>query len=58
MSDSFFASFQSQAINETIVKGDTVRVIGKDEYKGHIGIVVSVEEISGEPQYIVELQVC
>lgn len=54
--DNFFTNFRAQAINEKIVKGDTVKVIGRDEYKGWVGIVITIEEMSGDPIYVVELQ--
>jgi hypothetical protein len=57
MTDSFFSSFNSETIiNEKIAKGDTVRVVGKDQFKGQIGCVISVDEISGEAIYTVELE--
>jgi len=50
------STFRQQAINEKIAKGDTVIITGRDEYKGWVGTVVGIEEVSGESVYIVELQ--
>lgn len=37
---------------------DQVVIVGKDEYKGLIGLVVAIKnsEIAKEPSYIIELQ--
>ena len=55
MSD-FFSNFRNQALSDTHTIGDTVRIIGKDLYKGWIGTVTRVKELSGESVYTVELQ--
>ncbi len=54
--ESFYASFRKQAIDEKIAKGDSVRIIGKDDFKGWLGIVTTVEKVSGDHIYTVELQ--
>lgn len=54
--DNFLTTFRKQAINEKIVKGDSVKIIGKDDYKGWTGVVINVEERSGDSVYTVELQ--
>jgi hypothetical protein len=54
--DSFLSTFRQQTINETITKGDTVLITGRDEFKGWIGIVVLTEEKSGETVYTIELE--
>lgn len=54
--ETFYASFRRQAIDEKLTKGDSVRIIGKDEYKGWLGIVIAVEELSGDCIFTVELQ--
>lgn len=56
MSTSFFANFKQQALKDELCKGDTVRIIGKDSFKGWIGTVVAIKEISREHVYTVELQ--
>lgn len=40
----FFTNLCSQAINNGLSKGDLVRVIGKDEYKGRLGLVILVND--------------
>ena len=55
---SFFSDMQSQPISleNTINTGDTVQIIGKDQYKGWIGTVAHIKDISGEKVFIIELQ--
>lgn len=55
MSD-FFSNFRQQALSEKLEIGDTVRVIGRDQFKGCIGTITRVKELSGECVYTVELQ--
>ena len=45
-----------QTIDQTISQGDSVCVIGKDEYKGWVGTVTKVKEISGDKIFTIELQ--
>ena len=52
----FFSNFRQQALADTLSKGDNVRIIGKDSYKGWIGTVTRVKELSGENVYTIELQ--
>lgn len=52
----FFSNFRAQALKDELSKGDTVRIVGKDPYKGWIGTVTRVKEQSGEHIYTVELQ--
>lgn len=52
----FFTNFRKQALEQNLTKGDSVRVIGKDKYKGWLGTVTHVKELSGECFYTVELQ--
>ena len=54
--DTFCATFRKHAIDEKLAKGDSVRIIGKDEYKGWLGSVIGVEEISGDCIFTIELQ--
>ena len=52
----FFTNFNQQALKDELSKGDTVRIIGKDQYKGWIGTVARIKNISGEHIYTIELQ--
>ena len=54
--DTFYTNFRKQAIDEKIAKGDSVTIIGKDEYEGWSGVVIGVEELSGDRIFTIELQ--
>ena len=43
-------------LQETISKGDTVRIIGRDDYKGYLGTIIKTKELSGEKLYTIELE--
>ena len=52
----FLTKFRQQAINETLSQGDTVIVVGTDEFKGFRGTVTGSKSVGGENIYSVELQ--
>ena len=52
----FFTGFRAEALVDKLSKGDQIKVIGKDEYKGWLGTVIRVKKISGENIYTVELE--
>ncbi len=52
----FLTRFRQQALNDTLSLGDTVMVIGTDEFKGFRGTVTGSKSVGGENIYAVELQ--
>jgi len=55
MSD-FFSNFRQQALVDKLSVGDSVKIVGKDKYKGWLGTITRMKELSGEWVYTVELQ--
>jgi hypothetical protein len=51
-----FSEGISKQLNQNIDKGDTVQIVGKDEFKGYYGTVTKVKQISGECIFTVELE--
>lgn len=52
---SFLTNFHKQVLTENVKVGDTVTVIGKDEFKGLRGTVTNQKLTTGEKIFIVEL---
>lgn len=44
MASNFMTSFHQQVIKDNIKVGDTVTIIGKDDFKGLLGTVTSLKQ--------------